>query len=270
MDVRHYYHVFAAGAWSLPVREHVTALGRAEFRGDMTVGLVGPAEDRARAREMVLMRLREWPLPDPVAWTEADEGFEQVTLRQVYADVHATADEYAVLYAHTKGALYNTPWNAAWRRSMTRHVVSGWQDGVTLLEKEGCDAVGCHWLTREKHHEPQAGKFVTTPFFGGNFWMARASYLRTLPPPASEHRHQAEEWIGLGDPKVHDLLPGWPSLALCTTGDESGDPDKPVRISLKRRDWMWVLGALPHTCEQGDIIRKRLAAGEKRAAGKNP
>ena len=256
MIVKHYYHIFAAGAWSLPVREHVTALGRSGFRGDMTVGLVGPEEDRARTREMMLVRLREWQLPDPVAWAEADEGFEQVTLRQMYADVHATDDEYAVLYAHSKGALFNTPWNAAWRRSMTQHVVSGWPGCAALLKDY--DAVGCHWLTRDRHHDPQLGHFVTTPFFGGNFWMARASYLRTLPPPEDEHRHQAEEWIGLGDPKAHDLLPGWPSLALCTTGAEVNEPDKRVIVTMTRREWQWVLAELPRNHEQGDIIRKKL------------
>ncbi len=261
MDVRHYYHVFAAGAWSLPLREHVRALGRADFRGDMTVGLVGPAEDRARARDLILIRLHEQPLPGPVAWAEADEGFEQVTLRQVHRDVQETPGEYAVLYTHTKGALYNTPWNRAWRRSMTQHVVSGWRDCVQLLDDS--DAVGCHWLTRDSHHDPQAGHFVTTPFFGGNFWMARASYLRTLPPPQDEHRHQAEEWIGLGNPRVHDLLPGWPSLALAATGEEASNPDKPVRISMKRKEWLWVLAELPRNHEQGDIIRKRLATGKK-------
>jgi hypothetical protein len=49
------------------------------------------------------------------------------------------------------------------------------------------------------------------PFFAGNFWWARASYLRTLEPPLEESRWQAETWVSLGEPKVYDVLPGWPN-----------------------------------------------------------
>jgi hypothetical protein len=52
--------------------------------------------------------------------------------------------------------------------------------------------------------------------FGGNFWWANANYLRTLPPLRYKDRFDAETWIGLGNPLVHDLLPGWPSIPLCT------------------------------------------------------
>jgi hypothetical protein len=212
MDVRHYYHVHAAGAWSEPVREHAAALGESGFRGHVTVGMTGPPLDRARAREMITIRFADAGLL-VARWLEEDKGFEQLTLQQVYYDVHQIPGEFAVLYAHTKGAYDSTEFNALWRRSMTRHVVSVWGSNAKLLEGR-YDAVGCHWLTPKKHHQPERGRPVTTPMFGGNFWMARASYLRRLPPPGTEYRHQAEEWVGLGDPKVRDLRPGWPSKRL--------------------------------------------------------
>lgn len=234
LTVRHYYHVFASGAWAEPVREHFQALGAAGFRGDIIIGLVGPTDDRKIAREMIGMHLRTWGLPEHVEYLEAREGHEQLTLRQIYTDVHQNPGEFAVLYAHDKGSWDNSAWNACWRRSMTRHVISGWENCEMLLEK-GYDAVGCHWLTPGRYHKPP-GRMVTSPFFGGNFWMARASYLRKLPLLEEEDyyyedRYQAEAWIGLEKPRVRDLLPGWPTLKLCATGL---DERKQVRAAMRR------------------------------------
>ena len=86
---------------------------------------------------------------------------------------------------------------------MTRHVITGWRDCLDLLGQ--VDAVGCHWLP------PQDGLW---PFFGGNFWWATAAYLRQLPELDWTTRWRAEDWIGIGQPKVHDLLPGWPSMKM--------------------------------------------------------
>jgi hypothetical protein len=95
---------------------------------------------------------------------------------------------------------------------MTSRVIEGWESNRAWLE-EGFDAVGCHWLTEADH----PGMFgpMTLPaegsgFFGGNFWMARCDYLRTLPECEPEPRWKAESWIGLNKPRVVDLLPGWP------------------------------------------------------------
>jgi hypothetical protein len=222
--VRHYYHVYASGAWSEPVREHFEALGRAGFEGEITVGLVGYDEDRAMARMMISSHMRMWGFPalPEKNWIEAREGWEQLTLQKIHNDVQYTPGEFAVLYAHTKGARDNSTWNALWRRSMTSHVVSGWESCAGFLERNGTDAVGCHWLTPEEHHDPP-DYVVDSPFFGGNFWVARASYLRRLPPLESQYRHQAEEWVGLANPMVRDVLPGWPTVRLCATSPEEAE-----------------------------------------------
>jgi hypothetical protein len=177
-------------------------MGRAGLDGtEMTVGLVGDDRDRDAARQRITMLCTSWDLPQPVNWVEADDGWEQVTLDQVYKDVQEIPGEYAVLYAHTKGAHGDTDGNAAWRRSMTRHVVHGWEECVAHLDT--VQAVGCHWISND--HVPE-----NPPFFGGNFWWARASYLRTLPPPDNESRWHAELWVGQGHPVVWDFKPGWP------------------------------------------------------------
>jgi len=200
--VRHYYHCYAAGSWADPVRDHFTALGRAGLdHAVTTVGLVGPPRDRDAARQRIGLLCRNWDIPEPVAWREAEEGWEQVTLQAIYDDVQKDPDEYAVLYCHAKGAYGDTDTNAAWRRSMTRHVVRNWEECLSLLGSH--DAVGCHWV--DSHHHPE-----DPPFFGGNFWWSKASYLRKLPPPENENRWTAEIWMPQGNPTVFDLKPGWP------------------------------------------------------------
>lgn len=200
MKIRSYYHCYTAGTWREPATEYVAALGDAELCDtDMTIVLVGSQASRQDARCTIRAALRQQGLPDPVRWTEADEGWEQLTFFQIRADVREIPGEYAVLYAHTKGAHDCTPTNVAWRRSMTRQLVGQWQRCTELLANH--DAVGCHWITQY----PQ-----NPAFFAGNFWWSKASYLRTLPEPDMTSRYQAELWLSQGAPWVHDMLPGWP------------------------------------------------------------
>jgi hypothetical protein len=201
--IRHYYHCYAAGAWSGPVRDHFTALGRAGLDDTVTtVGLIGPEADRRMARERITELCAKWALPQPSHWEEAGDGWEQVTLMKARADLLESSDEYAVLYMHTKGAANDLDSSASWRRSMTRALTVNWEDCVSYLE-HGYDVVGCHHVRSPEWPEQ-------VPFFAGNFWWARASYLRTLEAPLNETRWQAETWVNLGSPRVYDMLPGWP------------------------------------------------------------
>jgi hypothetical protein len=168
------------------------------------LGLVGKAE---------MWRVAAATAFDPLDWrvaVEADAGFEQVTLAAVRR--YAIENDGAVMYAHTKGAQDVTDFRAKWRRSMTRRVVGNWRATLAALDEH--DAVGCHWLTREGFPGFEQEFPDGTPFFGGNFWMARCDYLRTLPEPSTRSRFDAERWIGLGAPRVLDLNPGWPAANL--------------------------------------------------------
>jgi hypothetical protein len=224
VKLRHFYHVYAGGGWAEAVAEHAAALGQAGLSCPVTIGLVGPEEDRFRARERITERFYEWYLPEPDDWIEADAGFEQVTLAPLREYALRCEDEEAILYAHTKGAYSNEPLNTEWRRSMTRFTVGRWVQCVSLISGDNYDTAGSHWLTPEEHHKPPRF-LVTTPMYGGNFWWARTDYLRKLPPPGNDYRHQAEEWLGLAGPRAYDFLPGWPSMKLCA----------PERAAPKRR-----------------------------------
>jgi hypothetical protein len=91
---------------------------------------------------------------------------------------------------------------------MTQFVVKGWRKCRDALASGHYDAVGCHWLTADEFAHVRAD--TNYPMFGGNFWMATCEYIRSLPPVPNNTRHEAESWIGLNNPRVIDLFPGWP------------------------------------------------------------
>lgn len=199
MNVSHWYHVWAQGEWREPVAEHLDALAACGYDGPFHVGVVGAPERRAEA----LAELNAIRPPDSIA--EAETGWEQVTLHPLHE--YSQTHDGAILYAHTKGASDPSTINIAWRRSMSWHLVRNLHACKGAIE-QGYDVVGCHWLTPEEF--PGHVQHAPLPCLGGNFWLASCEYLKRLAPCAVSCRHDAEGWIGTGDPNVLDLFPGWP------------------------------------------------------------
>jgi len=199
-----WFHCWTPGDWSEPTIEFADALQESGFAGPVFLGLIGDPLWCASAHGV---------FPEAQVAVEAETGFEQVTLAKVRE--YALEHDGACLYGHTKGSADVTDFRAKWRRSMTRLVVSDWR--INLQHLDRFDAVGCHWLTREGFPGFEQEFPDGTPFFGGNFWMARCDYLRTLPEPSTRSRFDAERWIGLGEPRVLNLLPGWPAASLFVT-----------------------------------------------------
>lgn len=120
--------------------------------------------------------------------------------------------DWFVWYAHAKGAIHTGHAGyAQWRRNMEEVTTTNWRQCVADLES-GYESVGSHWMTPEKFPG-----LVTSPFWGGNFWWSKASFLLTLPslPRTAITRadfYIAESWIGKGPrrPRVMDYRPGWP------------------------------------------------------------
>lgn len=199
--IHHFYHIYADGAWRVPLQEHAEAISKITEPIKVQVGIVGEVQaNRISVMKQVLN----------LGWdvvTTDERGWEQITLDVIWA----TALEITgpVLYAHTKGAANCTPVNHAWRRCMTRNTIGMWEDILDALgdPDRDLDLVGSHWLTPEAHPE-----MVQTPYFGGNFWWASHHYLRDLPPPSTESRYHAEAWVGQNEPNIWDLRPGWPGL----------------------------------------------------------
>lgn len=207
--MKHFYHVGAcAPQWQAIAEEHVAALRESGGTWELTVGLVGSGSERAAARSW-------WAGQFPgVEFVEADTGYEQVTLHALHAWAKQANPGEPVMYCHTKGT---TPrpglsglQRVAWRRSMTKHVVTGWRRCLELLEDH--DAAGCHWTLPGEYTVGDLTK--APPHFSGNFWWANAGYLATLPPVSDESRFEAEFWVGRGNPKTADLRPGYPDANM--------------------------------------------------------
>ena len=201
MQLAHFYHCYAAGRWREAVAEHMCVLASTKFDGAFAVGLVGPQSACSEALREITGAFRA-----PDATFQSDRGFEQVTLaplRQFARDAtELGAGDSAVFYAHTKGAGNYGPWQAAWRRSMEQDVFVRRNDFLPALADH--DVAGPHWLTPEKFKLPAGAHF------SGNFWAARCDYLARLDPVPTNTRHDAEWWIGSGNPRTIDLHSGWP------------------------------------------------------------
>lgn len=199
MKCAHFYTLgaFPGGAWRDILTEHFSALARIEFNGPCCVGLIGKSQERKDARR--------WLEANPLNWEihEADEAWEQFTLARVRA--YAKRHKGAVLYMHSKGSFRHEPFQDTWRRSMTCALLSRFEENLSELDRS--DAVGCHWLRPDEHNGVGNAPWQ---HFAGNFWLARCDYLRKLPKCSDENRHEAEKWLGLGNPTIFDLCPGWP------------------------------------------------------------
>jgi hypothetical protein len=205
-----YYHLWCGdryhGAdWEGPAREWFTALADAWFDGDVRVGLAGGMSERVTA-----MRWLRENCPSSQVAVQADEGFEMVTLAELHRFAKEAEPSTPVLYGHGKGSFQGGPFADAWRRAMTRRVVSDWRHCVNSLNT--VDMAGCHWLTHERYPRQITEGL---PMFGGNFWWANAGYLAKLPPidPHGANRYAAESWAGLGRPRVECLIDGWPDYS---------------------------------------------------------
>jgi len=155
---------------------------------------------------------KTWPeVPGSVNYKIFDESYrewhEGTTIYHIQELVHSTEEEFYVCYIHHKGVssgLHN------WRHYMQYWNIEKWKECVSKLD-EGYDLCGASFLNNPPH-----------PFYAGNFFWAKASYLRKckrLKSPAENnfqpqfsgqphHRYDYECWHGSGNPKAYDMHTG--------------------------------------------------------------
>jgi hypothetical protein len=100
----------------------------------------------------------------------------------------AKATERPFLYLHTKGvSVQGHRGKQRWRRLMEMHVIEKWRENLAHLKDY--DLVGVNWFANPGH-------------FCGNFWLARADWIRKLADFVRWHhahnlvRTSCEFWIG--------------------------------------------------------------------------
>jgi hypothetical protein len=180
-----FYHVAAMNTWRSVVREQLRLLAHVGLVTDVTVGLLGDAEDAATVTALAA-----------AAGVNVTIGFRQPDLAlaelPTLALLHAWARRQRfprpVLYLHTKGV--SRPADRvriAWRRLMQRHVVADWAANVCRLAD--VDLVGVNWI-----------ESPLRPHFSGNVWVARSDWVAQLDPPQVYRLSQPPDFTWGGEP----------------------------------------------------------------------
>jgi hypothetical protein len=203
MDLHHFFHCYADGAWEIPVHEHIGALrfgGLYDQLASFQIGFVGSDDNIERVCDALAVYGVNYT---PVA--SVTQGFEQETLDKLY-DFSQDHDG-AVLYTHTKGSSRVESIDNPWRQSMEQLCVVDWRVAVAALECDGKSIVGCHWIKGdpdiERLAEAWRNRELNPPgldgvggMFGGNFWWTRLELVRQNCRPGRESRFAAEHWLG--------------------------------------------------------------------------
>lgn len=219
MKIAVWYHTRLFGGeppidpdWSIPLMmEQMDTLkdtGLLAAAQDFIVSVNGDSENQSAARAIADKRARF-----------IDNGADCKSLLKTMNDVREWAmshHDWMLCFFHIKGATH--PYDGfytVWRKCMERWTLRNWLQCVRDIEA-GYDTVGAHWLTKEKY-----GNCVTFPFWGGQFFWARASFLAELPaipmkPTCRQDWFLSENWIGMGrTPKLKDYAPHWPGPKPC-------------------------------------------------------
>lgn len=201
-----FMHVGVVNHWRDIVEEQLRKL-RASGLWDRTerifVGLVGPRHEEFDFEDEKL----------EVVYRSPD--FEEAEYPTLLALEKFCSDhECLVYYIHTKGNFHVSDNTRDWRHLMEHFVIQRHGDCLrTLADHDACGVNLLSDAPAEKGAVPflladaqELGQSPTPAqaFFAGNFWWARSSYIRTLPPLISlapsgsrPDRYACERWIGM-------------------------------------------------------------------------
>lgn len=178
--------------------------------------------DQAKA----IMNKEDYPNVTFVHTSDKTQYWEYPTLDLMKSECDALAEEeFYICYFHLKGlSRGNDSRSSDWRHYLNYWTIERWQDNIAKLD-EGMDTVGINFIEHP------------WPHYSGNFWWARASYIRKLTPlthpdkiewgkpskfivtdslDSGNFRYEHEAWIGSAAPVWAELhhgpggnTPGW-------------------------------------------------------------
>ena len=198
-------------------------------------------------RDEILSAINEAGLPAPeiVNIAGADlKRFEFPTLKRLWDYCRDNPGDQ-VLYLHTKGVSKPAALYQEWRRWMLWGCVTRYKECLELLKTH--DAIGCDWINGPPVNDlRQTMDWGNTGFFPGNFWWANASYIATLPDPATldqSDRYRAEAWIGMNPAikhaSIHSIAKSRSNGAFCqalqTLSSRDYDPPKITVVTALSR-----------------------------------
>lgn len=225
MDVQlwHFYHAYAQDneedIWLPIIEEHINSLYLAGVASKLNKTFIGVVGGKSSA-EKISALFGEKGIDNEICVLN-DCGWEQQTLNKLY-EFSLSNDGY-VLYAHTKGAFYQSKGRGAHRKKMNEHVIGRWLEHIDLLHQGYC-ATGVFFLRGSPYfdHSKECelmDKIDKTKryrgFFAGNFWWCNLDLIKEMGYPTMEDRVGAEEWMNnlydstdSSNYMVYDMLPG--------------------------------------------------------------
>lgn len=201
------YHIFCAEGWEQLVPLQIDRLRKSGLAAQTKTLFISiiyrQEEDLVKLRQM-LDGIRY----EIAASTTDAHRFEYPALDIVCQK--AQEEDCLIYYFHTKGVSYHGPQQKdrhwlyfkkkveAWREVMEYYNIDKWLVAANVLSS-GYDTYGC------LRYPPRPAVYT---MYSGNFWWARASYVRKLRPVSEEAREDrmlAETWVFTARP--HDYSP---------------------------------------------------------------
>lgn len=193
-DLAVYYHIWSPAdtdIWKLMVDEQIKKLHESKIinRANLYCCINGVLA--YEIKEYVSMY--DWI--NILDISENESEYEGFTLKRLYEECKNNQNVKAVMYFHTKGISHynlNRRFRAvnSWRHFMEWGVIEKWKEAVFKLNEYHVSGVN----------------YSTDPWphMSGNFWWARADYIKTLKHPTEnkfDDRLDFEKWIGSNNPK---------------------------------------------------------------------
>ena len=213
-----FYHIWSPDGtdlWKFIVDEQIKRLLKSELTAESKVFCTISGAQAAKIEKFVSL----YDFITIMDITKNEEKYEGLTLEKLFESAISENSFDAYLYFHTKGIshmsglspLCNVPGISSdrmfrsvnsWRNELEWGVIDKWRDAVAKLDE--CDVAGVNYC------------LSPWPHMSGNFWWARADYLRTLPHPTHSafgdardfgnvDRMKFEKWIGLNGPRCHSF-----------------------------------------------------------------
>lgn len=216
VDINLFIHYYGTDASQIIFEEIVAAIissGLFAELSRLTVLLSGDQFYLPRTEDLALIATKlRLLLPD-----EWGEGLETRSLRCLHAACEDQDEDMLVVYLHTKGATNYTEISRAWLTYMLDFNIQNWINAIHRLHHGNHDIYGASWCYADFGFDPKCSHLAGQLYghFQGNFWWAKANYIRTLPKPLDgDCRYDAEIWVGLNHPKVFNVMCAPFSLVL--------------------------------------------------------
>lgn len=184
------YHIATLNHWEEIVQEQLqtlesTQLGNAAER--ITITVVGPEFKRVTE----IAQKTSFASKVDLIHSSEDPRFCEFPGIERVQEIAVEKPDSNIFYLHSKGVTYQDSDKArnvrSWRRYMEYFTIEKWEECVEILKT--ANTCGVEWLNCQ-HTSSQ--KIEKPGMFAGNFWWARADYLRTC--PLMKGTHLGSDW----------------------------------------------------------------------------